>query len=104
MDIKTTGISGFQINKTDTDQVSRDPVHKTKPEETTADKGNNVSVHDMELPIQNRAVFAIDKYKNVTIQILDKNGEVVRQIPAEEYIEMARKMKEEITSIFSEWA
>lgn len=105
MDLKTIGISELKINEVKTEQFSRDSVPKTKPAETTADEGNNnVSLPDMEPPIQTRAVFAMDKDKNVTIQIIDKDGEVVRQIPPEEYIEMARKLKGEVESIYNEWA
>lgn len=48
-----------------------------------------------------KAVFALDKEKNVVIRFLDKKGEVVRQYPPEEYISMIKKLKENIENLFS---
>jgi uncharacterized FlaG/YvyC family protein len=48
-----------------------------------------------------KAIFALDKEKNVVIKVLDKKGEVVRQYPPEEYINMIKKFKENVESLFS---
>lgn len=48
-----------------------------------------------------KAVFALDKEKNVVIRFLDKKGKIVRQIPPEEYINMAKKFRENVESLFS---
>ncbi len=48
-----------------------------------------------------KAVFAIDRDKNVVIRFLDKKGEIVKQIPPEEYINMVKKFRESVENIFS---
>jgi uncharacterized FlaG/YvyC family protein len=48
-----------------------------------------------------KAVFALDKEKNVVIRVLDKKGEIVRQYPPEEYINMIKKLKENVENLFS---
>lgn len=48
-----------------------------------------------------KAVFALDKEKNVVIRFLDQKGKVVRQIPPEEYVNMIKKFKENVESLFS---
>lgn len=48
-----------------------------------------------------KAVFALDKEKNVVIRFLDQKGKVVRQIPPEEYINMIKKFKESVENLFS---
>jgi uncharacterized FlaG/YvyC family protein len=48
-----------------------------------------------------KAVFALDKEKNVVIRVLDKKGEIVRQYPPEEYINMIKKFRENIENLFS---
>lgn len=48
-----------------------------------------------------KAVFALDKEKNVVIRVLDKKGKIVRQYPPEEYIKMVKKFRENIESLFS---
>ncbi|WP_333653749.1 flagellar protein FlaG [Dissulfurispira sp.] len=49
-----------------------------------------------------KAVFALDKEKNVVIRFLDQKGKVVKQVPPEEYINMVKKFKENVESLFSE--
>ena len=48
-----------------------------------------------------KAVFALDKEKNVVIRVLDQKGEVVRQFPPEEYINMIKKLKANVENLFS---
>ncbi|MEW6116929.1 MAG: flagellar protein FlaG [Nitrospirota bacterium] len=52
-------------------------------------------------PVNLKAIFAIDEDKNVVIQLLDDKGEMVRQIPPEEYMEMVKKLDEMRESIYS---
>ncbi|MCL0037002.1 flagellar protein FlaG [Thermodesulfovibrionales bacterium] len=47
-----------------------------------------------------RAAFVVDDYNNVVIQFIDEEGEVVRQIPPEEFIKMAERMRENIENLF----
>ncbi len=48
-----------------------------------------------------KAVFALDKEKNVVIRFMDQKGKVVKQVPPEEYINMLKKFKENVESLFS---
>ncbi len=41
-----------------------------------------------------KAFFAIDDNDNVVIRIVDEKGEVIKQIPPEEYMKMADVMRE----------
>jgi uncharacterized FlaG/YvyC family protein len=40
-----------------------------------------------------KAFFAIDENKNVVIKVVDQEGNLVRQIPPEEYLKVAESMK-----------
>ncbi|MEW6417009.1 MAG: flagellar protein FlaG [Nitrospirota bacterium] len=48
-----------------------------------------------------KAFFAIDDNKNVVIRIVDSEGNLVRQIPPEEFINMVEKMKEISEDLYS---
>ena len=48
-----------------------------------------------------KAVFAMDKEDNVVIRFVDKDGEVVRQVPPEEYLDMISKLKDSTSHLFS---
>jgi uncharacterized FlaG/YvyC family protein len=48
-----------------------------------------------------KAVIAVDKDKNTVIQFIDKKGEVKQQFPPEEYLAMAKKMKEITKNLYS---
>jgi len=48
-----------------------------------------------------KAVFAVDDEKNVVIRFVDKKGEVVRQVPPEEYLDMIGKFRESTDHLFS---
>ncbi len=58
------------------------------------------------LPVYNTApelkpVFALDDTKNVVIRFLDRDGNIVRQYPPEEYINMMKKLNEMIENLYS---
>jgi uncharacterized FlaG/YvyC family protein len=48
----------------------------------------------------NKAYFAIDDTKNVVIRIEDEKGNLVRQIPPEEYLKMKDKIKQNVEELF----
>lgn len=56
----------------------------------------------LEIPriVSYKAFFDIDENKNVVIKIVDSEGNLVRQIPPEEYIKMAESFKENIKNLF----
>ncbi|BCB96087.1 hypothetical protein JZK55_10090 [Dissulfurispira thermophila] len=67
-----------------------------------AGEQKNLRVENVNNEIFNlKAVFAVDKEKNVVIRFLDKKGKIVRQVPPEEYINMVKKFRENIESLFS---
>ncbi len=51
-----------------------------------------------------KAVFAIQDDKYVVIQFLDKDGEVVKQIPAKELINAYERLQESIKNHYDEEA
>ncbi len=46
-----------------------------------------------------RAYFAVDENNNVVIRVVDDKGNVVRQIPPEEYIKMKEALRETIKNL-----
>jgi uncharacterized FlaG/YvyC family protein len=44
--------------------------------------------------VSHKAFFAVDENKNVIIRIVDSEGNIVKQIPPEEYVNMIDNMKE----------
>lgn len=105
MDIKSIGNSVMQIDLKRNEQ----PAESAKPSgakspEVIPDGANNTPVPDIEPPVRTKAVFAVDEEKKITIQIIDEDGKVVKQIPPEEYREMVRKLKEAVESLYDKWA
>ncbi|MDZ4201231.1 MAG: flagellar protein FlaG [Gallionella sp.] len=47
-----------------------------------------------------KAVFARDEEKNVIIRFLDETGQIVRQFPPEEYLNMLNKFQRNLESLF----
>ena len=47
------------------------------------------------------AYFAVDENNNVVIKIVDEKGELVRQIPPEEYIKMKEALRETIKNLLN---
>ena len=52
-------------------------------------------------PIDLKATFAVTEDKDVVIRFLNEKGEVVKQIPPEELLETAKRLKETIQNFFS---
>jgi uncharacterized FlaG/YvyC family protein len=48
-----------------------------------------------------KPVFAVDEDKNIVIRFFDKKGEIVRQIPPEEYLNMIKKLNETVENLYS---
>ena len=96
MDIKSVNMNEFTIS----DAKSNQSVDRNNDisEKVSVQALNNASEPTIELPIQTKAVLAIDEDKNVVIQLLDKDGKVVRQMPPEDYLDMVKKLKEVIKS------
>jgi len=46
-----------------------------------------------------RAYFAIDENRNVVIRIVDEEGNVIRQIPPEEFLKAAETLKENMSNL-----
>ncbi|MBF0517407.1 MAG: flagellar protein FlaG [Nitrospirae bacterium] len=63
-----------------------------------ANKENAVSQSDNKAAQQQqsdgKAYFAVDDNKNVVIKVTDASGKVVRQIPAEDYLQMVKVLDE----------
>ena len=105
MDIKAIGKSIMQIDlKRNEQSIDSTKQSGTKSPESFAAGVNNIPVPGIEPPVRTKAVFAIDEDKHITIQIIDEDGKVVKQIPPEEYREMARKLKEAVESLYDKWA
>ena len=48
---------------------------------------------------QRRAYFALDDNKNVVIRIVDEEGNVIRQIPPEEFLKTVDTLKENMQNL-----
>lgn len=73
---------------------------KTDQKDTIEEKNTDQNTELFKL----KAVFAVDKDKNTVIQFIDKKGEVKQQFPPEEYLAMAKKMKEITKNLYSKKA
>jgi len=105
MDIKSIGNSVMQIDLKRNEQTAEsDKPSGTKSSESYTAGGNSTVVPSIEPPVRTKAVFAVDEDKHITIQIMDEDGKVVKQIPPEEYREMARKLKEAVDNLYDKWA
>src|SRR3990172_8952109 len=96
MDIKSVNMNEFTISDAKSNQsVDR---HNHISDKVSVQALNNAGESTIEFPIQTKAVLAIDDDKNVVIQLVDKDGNVVRQMPPEDYLDMVKKLKEVIKS------
>ena len=96
MDIKSVNMKEYANSDTKIDQsVDR---HDHVSDKVSVQALNNAGESTLEFPIQTKAVFAIDNDRNVVIQLLDKDGKVVRQMPPEDYLDMVKKLKEFVKS------
>lgn len=48
-----------------------------------------------------KAYFDVDENSNVVIKIVGDDGEVIKQIPPEDYLEMMEGLKETVNSLFN---
>lgn len=91
MDIKSVNMKDIKIiDDKINESVDRD---NHVSDQKSAQARKNTRETDIDYPIQTKAVFAIDEDKNVVIQLLDKDGEVVRQMPPEDYLDMVKNLK-----------
>ncbi|MDA8168214.1 MAG: hypothetical protein M0Z59_00770 [Nitrospiraceae bacterium] len=105
MNVRTVDISGLttgQFQKKTGPATAQaatgrpaDPAVKTGPEGKESAK-----TPETENIIENRAVFAVEKNRYVVIQILDKNGKVITQMPPEEYIESREQLRTQPKNLF----
>jgi|SRR3989304_7868855 len=96
MDIKSVNMKEYTISDEKINQsVDR---HDHVSDKVSVQALNNAGESTLEFPIQTKAVFAIDNDRNVVIQLLDKDGNVVRQMPPEDYLDMVRTLKEFVKS------
>ena len=95
MDIKSVNMNEYTISDTKSNQSVDRHNHIS---DKVSEQAMNISESTIEFPIQTKAVFAIDDDKNVVVQFLDKDGKVVQQMPAEEYLDMVKKLKKVVNS------
>ena len=96
MDIKSVNIKEYTIGDAKSNQSVDHHDHVS--DKVSVQASNNAGESTIEFPIQTKAVLAIDDDKNVVIQFLDKDGKVVQQMPAEEYLDMVKKLKKVVNS------
>ena len=96
MDIKSVNMKEFTFSDANNNQSVDRNNHIS--DKVSVQALNNAGESTIEFPIQTKAVLAIDDDKNVVIQLLDKDGKVVRQMPPEDYLDMVKKLKEVIKS------
>ena len=96
MDIKSVNMKEYTIGDAKSNQSVDHHDHVS--DKVSVQELNNAGESTIDFPIQTKGVFAIDEDKNVIIQLLDKDGNVVRQMPPEEYLDMVKKLKEFVKS------
>ena len=96
MDIKSVNMKEFTISDANNNQSVDRNNHIS--DKVSVQALNTAGESTIDFPIQTKAVLAIDDDKNVVIQLLDKDGKVVRQMPPEDYLDMVKKLKEVIKS------
>lgn len=107
MDIKPIGTGDMQYASAFAPGAEKKSVEAkksadapAKPEATDAAAAQRKAA-EPEPPPENKAVFAVDNDKNVIIQIVDKDGNVIRQYPPEEFIALSMQLKEWSKPIYS---
>lgn len=95
MDIKSVNMKEYTIGDAKSNQSVDRHDHVS---DKVSVQAMNISESTIEFPIQTKAVFAIDDDKNVVIQILDKDGNVVQQMPPEDYLDMVKKLRKVVNS------
>ncbi|MBI5237446.1 MAG: flagellar protein FlaG [Deltaproteobacteria bacterium] len=78
------------------ERATKDPApqDEAKPEVKDAPKAPEINVNGT------KAVFAVDDNKNVIIRIFDSDGKLLRQIPPEEYLATAMRLRDAAKTLF----
>lgn len=71
-------------------------------EKGVPDKKDSTRVQAAQAPRResNRAFFALEDDGRVVVRIVDEEGQIVKQIPPEEYIKTAKALKENVNNLF----
>ncbi|MCI4624443.1 MAG: flagellar protein FlaG [Candidatus Magnetoovum sp. WYHC-5] len=69
-----------------------------KKDDSSAEDKDTQEGKEIELP--QKAYFDVDENNNVVIKIVSNDGEVIKQIPPEDYIKMVEGMKESVKNLF----
>jgi uncharacterized FlaG/YvyC family protein len=86
--------SRFEIAST----TQKNQINKTNPK----DQKENNSTKSIENNIfEIKAVFALTEDKDVVIKLLNEKGEIIGQIPPEEFLNMVKRLKEVTETLFS---
>lgn len=80
--------------------VSGQETSPIKPELEKKNKDIVPSVETLGSKESNRAFFALDDDKNVVIRIVDSEGNLVKQVPPEEYQKTADLLKDSMRDLF----
>ncbi len=94
-------IRSVNINESTTsnDKVSQPIDHNDHVSDKESDKMPDKSGESAApIPADTKAVFAIDENKHVVIQLVNEEGDVIRQIPPEDYLEMLENLKIDLKS------
>ena len=87
-----------QSNKKTADQQAAKAISGV-PERASSGKSNkSLPIIDSKIFV-NRAYFSIDDGGNIIIKVTDPKGELVRQIPPEDFIKAAEALKESFGNI-----
>jgi len=100
MEVKPTGLIKLNIAAIKSAQPSEPAQQKGQTPEVKVSKQKEpgAAIND------NKAVFAIQDEKYVVIQFLDKEGQVVKQIPPKELITAYERLQDSIKSNYDKEA
>ncbi len=91
--------------------ASLNPLNKVQKDERISQskevrKEDFITIQEIEKEVKTRVIpaykasLALDEEKNVVIKITDSEGNLIRQIPPEEYLKMVSAWKENIKNLF----
>ncbi|GIW46236.1 MAG: hypothetical protein KatS3mg078_0113 [Deltaproteobacteria bacterium] len=86
------------VNRATAAQQDKGKVNETRAKEQKEEKNLKSPANNL---FDFRAVFALNEDNEVVIKILDEKGELIRQIPPEEFLKMVKKLKEVTENLFS---
>jgi uncharacterized FlaG/YvyC family protein len=81
------------IKRGDRGNMDHNKVSKGEKESNYTPKNKELIKNDSQATRYYKAFFAIDENKNVVIKVVDQEGNLVRQIPPEEYLKVVESMK-----------